>query len=481
MRAEEVVRLVASSRPDLSEEDVWRMVEEEKRRAEGFLTDEAAALIVASRLGVEVAEEGGEMRLSMADLVPGLRGVEVRGRILAKRGPKEFTRSDGSRGLVSTLILSDGTGTVRAVLWDEAAERAGELSVGDVVVLDGCRIRRVPGGVEAVCEGSIRPAGEAADIPPVEELLSKVSEVDRPGRWSVEGTVVSVKPVREFGEGRRVMRAYIHDGAAGIWTVFWDEAVERVSGLSVGDRVRIVWGRVSRRPDGRLEMHVSKGTFVEVFPGSFWDAFRVWSPRISELKHGMRDVPMILRVSSVRAGDKVSRVVVEDGTGMALLNLWPPLNAEASRLKPGDVIVVEGCYVRQRDGRLTINLDDRGRMTVREDVPEDLIPGRAPAPEVTPVSDIREGMGEVTVEGVLRGLEVREVETRRGETVKVATAMLEDRTGSVRVSLWRELAEAAAEAGEGARVRVERAYVRLFGGRVELTSGRTTRMRVLEG
>ena len=481
MRAEEVVRLVASSRPDLSEEEVWRMVEEEKRRAEGFLTDEAAALIVASRLGVEVAEEGEEMRLSIAELVPGLRGVEVRGRILAKRGPKEFTRSDGSKGLISTLILSDGTGTVRAVLWDEVAEKAGELSVGDVVVLDGCRIRRTSGGVEAVCGGSLRLVGEAPDIPPVEELLSRISEVDGPGRWSIEGTVVAIKSVREFGEGRKVMRAYIHDGTAGIWTVFWDEAVERVLGLSVGDRVRVVWGKVSRRPDGRLELHVSGGTCVKVFPGSLWDAFRVWSPRISELKPGMRDIHMILRVSSVRVGDRVSTVIVEDGTGVALLNLWPPLNAEASKLKPGDLIVVEGCYIRQRDGRVTINLDDRGRMTVREDVPEDLIPGRAPTPEVTPVSDLRERMGEVTVEGVLRGLEVREVETRRGETVRVATALLEDGTGSVRVSLWRELADAAAEAGEGARVRVERAYVRLFGGRVELTSGRTTRMRILKG
>jgi len=478
--ADEVVRRVLSSRPDLKEEDVWRMVEEEKRKAEGFLTDEAAALIVASRLGVEVAEPGEEVRLSIAELKPGLRGVEIRGRILSKWGPKEFTRQDGSGGMVSSLILSDGTGAIRAVFWNDLAKLVEKLSVGDVVVLDGCRVRRTTGGMEAVCEGSLRLVEEVVDIPEVQELLSKVSEVDKPGRWSVEGVVTDVKPVREFGEGRKLLRAYLHDGTAGMWAVFWDEAVDRVSEVSKGDRVRIVWGRVSRRPDGNLEIHVSKGTGVEVFPGNFWDAFRVWSPKISELKPGMRNLSMILRVVSVRAGEKVSTVVVEDGSGMAVLNLWPPMSREASKLRPGDVVVVEGCYVRRRGDRLTINLDDRGSISVREDVPEDLIPGRAPTPRVVPISTLREDMGEVTVEGVLRGLEVREVETRRGETVKVATALLEDETGSVRASFWRELADVVAEAGEGGRIRVERAYTRVFGGRVELTSGRLTRVEILQ-
>ena len=75
---------------------------------------------------------------TIEELKEGDREIRLIGRILALDEPNEFTRSDGSPGVVRSVEIGDQTGVVRASLWDEKAN--SPLNEGDVVKIENPRV-----------------------------------------------------------------------------------------------------------------------------------------------------------------------------------------------------------------------------------------------------------------------------------------------------------------------------------------------------
>ena len=55
------------------------------------------------------------------DLAEGDRDVSIVGRVLSMGEPTQFTKSDGSSGIVRSMEIADDTGMIRASLWDDQA------------------------------------------------------------------------------------------------------------------------------------------------------------------------------------------------------------------------------------------------------------------------------------------------------------------------------------------------------------------------
>ncbi|MDD5348444.1 MAG: OB-fold nucleic acid binding domain-containing protein [Candidatus Omnitrophica bacterium] len=58
-------------------------------------------------------------------------------RVLRVEDEKEFVYKDGRKGRVGKLLVSDGTGTVRVVLWDKNADVVQRAKVGDALKIEG--------------------------------------------------------------------------------------------------------------------------------------------------------------------------------------------------------------------------------------------------------------------------------------------------------------------------------------------------------
>jgi len=87
--------------------------------------------------GLEVGEPRPQL-LKIGELEPNVDFIEVAGRVIELTGPREFTRSDGTKGKVASMIIGDGSGVARVSLWQEHAEEVGGVSVGDAVKLVDC-------------------------------------------------------------------------------------------------------------------------------------------------------------------------------------------------------------------------------------------------------------------------------------------------------------------------------------------------------
>ncbi len=175
-------------------EDLLREIE--KKRAEyDMLTEEGALVLIANELGISPEEREETPSTRIADLKPGMQGVDVVGRVVRVDSPREFVRKDGSKGYVAGLLLADKTGSVRLTLWDQECRVTEEVDVGDIVRVvggicrsgvRGCEIytaRRArlllnPTAVEDPRVTDLEEVTEVPDSPPTRRRIEDLEEGD---------------------------------------------------------------------------------------------------------------------------------------------------------------------------------------------------------------------------------------------------------------------------------------------------------------
>ncbi|MCD6479362.1 hypothetical protein J7L65_01050 [Candidatus Bathyarchaeota archaeon] len=494
---EEIIRRILALRPELTREAVERLIDEERARAAGLLTREAAAHLVASALGVEGAGEPIEAKMRIGSLTSGLNDVSVTGRVIHIYPSRSFRRSDGREGKVLRILLGDSTGVVSTVFWDERAEQLERSGVkpGKIIrVLHGYTRERF-GEVELNVGRRGRVYLEPLDAvegeyPPLESFFKQPGEIKRVGLTNLTGVIVDkTSPsvfIRDDGREGKVARLTLAGGGGRITLVLWDDWVDRLGEVEEGTRIRVVRGRVRRRIDGSLEVHLGGDSDVQILErGVEVDRWM----KLRDLKPGMRGVDIVARVVEIGevrefqrsdgSRGRVASLLLEDETGRVRMSLWDDEVELLGEIEEGDILAIYDGYIRGGPGPLTLSLGSRGRVEIN---PEGVEPPPLPR-EVWSIGELQEGMENVTVEGVIIDEpEMREVETARG-AARVASFHIEDDTGRARVSLWRRLAEEAEALKPGMLIRIENCHVRPpFRDEVELSSGMFTRIiRLDEG
>ena len=231
------------------------MIEKKKREARGFFTNEVAARLVASELGLEIRHEPFQSEVLIRDLVSGLRDVTVTGRVIAVYPPKTFTRSDWTEGRVAHLLIADKTGTLKVVLWDEKTSlvEAGNVEQEQIIRVSHGYVREGRSGkleLHVGLRGSIQifPSdaleNKYASIENSHEETKKVAEVkEENGPITVEGTVVTTPITRDVvtsrGETVAVSSFELEDDTGKIWVSAWRTLVNIVKNLTPTTWIKI--------------------------------------------------------------------------------------------------------------------------------------------------------------------------------------------------------------------------------------------------
>ena len=67
------------------------------------------------------------------DITANARNISISGNVEKVNEIRDFVRKDGSHGRISSFNISDGTGTMRVVLWDENCLLLSQIDVGKQV------------------------------------------------------------------------------------------------------------------------------------------------------------------------------------------------------------------------------------------------------------------------------------------------------------------------------------------------------------
>jgi len=365
---EEIIGKILSKRPEISRDELMKMLDKERQKTGGYISDEVLLQMIAAGLGVKVSGETLLPRLLIGTLVPGLGDVTVTGRVVAVF-PVKVSSKNGKVKFAS-MLLADRSGVLRVVFWNDKVDlvESGKIRVGQIVkVVHGYAKEDRWGKVELHIgekgEVEVNPQdAEAAGYPTIEELATKIGAVDgvrRERRINLLGVVKRFFPSscfkrQDYSDGK-VMRFILADETGEMPVVVWNEKVDEVGFfLKNGVKLHIVNAKVKKGLNGGFEAHVNSGTFIGVFNPS------EQTLKICELREGLKNFsvegsvagnPMVREVKSSK-GELVKLAVfeLEDETGKIWVSAWGENAEVAAKLKTGDKITLRNVYVKRGFG-----------------------------------------------------------------------------------------------------------------------------------
>jgi replication factor A1 len=329
----------------ISREEFNRRVEEVMESSGDLLDEPTAAMIVVRDLG--------RTHVKIRDLGSGSSLSCFFGKVVSTTSPHEFQKSDGSTGQVADILLGDETGQARVVLWDEKAQAAAEVEVGEVLEVIAKPSPRGKGEVSAMafrkaaCEISCAMAPDRRFLPPepVAELEARVIEIGK----------IRTFPRRDGSEGRMV-EAVIGNPGETSRLVCW--APKLLEGIQAGSSVRILGATRSSKGDVEEYQLDEKGEAIPLERD-----IEVPTTDIGNLPDtGFTSVKGVVRSAgpfrsfTTRKGQpsSVRNLTVSDGSGEVALVLWG--EKAALDIAEGDTVSLYRVQVRRgRDGGIELH------------------------------------------------------------------------------------------------------------------------------
>ncbi len=274
MMLEEIIRKILSAKPELTYEEVLKMIELKEKKARGFLTRESAALSLAVELGVAAGETSFRREMQIKDLVSGLNDVTITGRVINVSQIKKFIRQNGGEGAKRSIHIADRTGIAKVILWDEKALVSEPGRILDRLVrLRHASVKRRAGGKLELNVGSkgemeIDPEDlREEDYPPLISFTEKAGKIAGNERnVSIIGIVKQAYPIitfrREDGCEGKVRRVKIKNHTGEVTLVLWDENADAISEDQIGRHVAVLAVDARKRFDERVELHTKNKTVI---------------------------------------------------------------------------------------------------------------------------------------------------------------------------------------------------------------------------
>jgi len=241
-----------SGKSGLSKEELINKINKKADESSGLITKEGAAYIVGKEFGVEMEKINNLLKLK--DITLGLGKITFVGRVIKISPKKEFIKSNGNKGRVVNIYLSDGTGYVKLPLWDEQVNLVedGLVAVNSIIQVSNAMSKENPYGELEISLGrfgTISLADGIYDFPSYEKLIERgfpllprrisIKEVT-PGTVEIAGNIVQIFKSKFLfsnaeNENYLIISCVLDDGTGDIRAVFFRELAEEISGLKPED------------------------------------------------------------------------------------------------------------------------------------------------------------------------------------------------------------------------------------------------------
>ena len=118
----------------MSEKEIETAINQKKREFGGFMTFQGMLFLIAKERGIIVrnpeldlevynaAEEEidyDDFLIPISDIKEGMVNIVILGKVVRTFHLREFTRNDGSAGMVGSFILQDSSDAIKIVAWDD--------------------------------------------------------------------------------------------------------------------------------------------------------------------------------------------------------------------------------------------------------------------------------------------------------------------------------------------------------------------------
>jgi len=368
----------------VTKEEFQHMIQEKIDEFGGLLSEEGAALIVATDLGVDLQLERPREFLHIKDLTVGMGDVHLCGRITCVSTVKEFQRDSGT-GRVANVEIMDSTGSTRVVFWDDMVNITLDLNKGDTIeVLGGYVKKGYREGVEIHLSPSRRgvdckKAEPAEDLPECKTGYTSISELEEEmADVDVVGRVGQLYGIREFqrnGGTGKVASLSLVDDTGEIRLCLWNDKADIALKLKRGDTIAVEDGYTKVGLNG-LELHSGwRGRIVlhpDVTIKKLPDLERVC---IIDLEPGR---PCNVEGTVSEIGEKrtfvksdgtpgqLASFSLQDETAEIRVVLWNERADELDNIVQGIPVCIDNGFCKDGMSGLELHVSSLGQVTVKE-------------------------------------------------------------------------------------------------------------------
>ena len=326
-------------------------VEEKVTMMNGLCDSKTAAMLVASEMGINET-------IKIKDMTPDKGNVVFIAKVLSVGDIREFSRDNDTTGRVVNLTLADDTGSIKAALWDEAADlvKIGDIKAGQSLKVKGY-IKEGRSGIEV-------NVGRGGNIEHIEKEVAvnlkplKINEI-KPGLngLNITGKIIDMGTVRTFqrkdGTAGKVRGVTIGDPTGKIRLTLWDAKAD-ASGFKAGDTVEVM-NAYSRENTFSNQTELQLGSGGSMMKSSVAIDYSEALTHIADIGinsaysvsghvSGLDEIREFERADGTKS--KVSSIYVSDDTGRIKVALWGEHAELVKELDIGSEIRVIDAYAK---------------------------------------------------------------------------------------------------------------------------------------
>ena len=466
----------------IDSEEVRERMDKKKEIMHGLLSDYGAIYAVAKELGVDLNQE--EIVFTKISNITPQKSFNVIARVREVYPPREFARKDGTTGKFASIILSDDTENIRLTLWDENVKTADMAKKNDVLVVKNAYGKDGRYGIElhagSLTNMSINPKKIGSELPEVKENLIKINGLkpDMDSLSLVCRINIYYSPVEfQRSDGSAGTRAsFIAEDETGkIKATLWDRSAK--TEIARGDIVKIENAYTKEGMTGEVELQAGNRSRIMKIDK------KLNLPNLPEIKEsykineitpelrGFDAVARILQVFETREygeqGGKLASMIIGDETGTIRVVLWDEKAGVVNELKRGDAVKIKNAYVKENlNGVLEIHIGRYSEASLTDMKVAPLEKIEKSMITVKNINDLKDGDSSVKITGKIADIDEdrritfmtcpqckKKVQNAGGEWFcescgditpvenLVVSATVEDKTGSIKIVVFRENAE----------------------------------------
>jgi len=304
--------------------------------------------------------EFGDLFTPLAKLAAGTNQVNAVGVVQSSPRYYSFTKDERTGSVLRTLV-TDESGAIPFVAWNERAEELKEIKAGEILQALNCRIRLDRNGnpelhIESRSQVQILTTPPAYLKPPVVKSY-KIRELSPKGSVNLIACVLAVGKPQEIkrpsGDIVRLTRLLVSDETGMITLSLWDDKSDLAKDLRDGDIIELAGASVRERQGENMLSLGRSGTLQKT---SAKQITTQGTTKLNALPQSkglvlvegtVADTPMPRQVVTER-GEKIDLVsfTLRDDTSACRTTFWREQANEALKLRSGAHVRIQGVRVR---------------------------------------------------------------------------------------------------------------------------------------
>ncbi|MFX1273621.1 MAG: hypothetical protein ACFFBP_23090 [Promethearchaeota archaeon] len=263
----------------MTESEIEHQINKKAQILGGFMSNEAILFVIAKEMGVNIRGTNNNLEdidfmeedfdyddftIDISLVEDGMSSIVIIGRIERIYPIREFTRKDGTKGIVGSFTINDGSGSIKIVLWDSQVDvmKNDYFMFNEIVRIIGGYSKM---GIKDQLEVHLGKKGKIILAPLEEDVNKKIPKLFReymkssildlnPIKISValekDGFITNISGIvhiEEFlekisknGEKTFLLRFYLSDDSDSIQVIAWGmDAVNCLKQMIDGDEIML--------------------------------------------------------------------------------------------------------------------------------------------------------------------------------------------------------------------------------------------------